>query len=1165
MAKLSRVSCIWKYVMLGQPVGTWKKMHGDRKLRCNFCKHLWQGNQSKAARHFCKLKKCLVAQLDVLVDIWNSTNYKFDDRYHTSIRAYMEEHGIRDSRVVAGGARSSASPSTAGRDEMQDVLDEMEEHEGVMLPGEEVVMTSRGEDPARQQGKRPMGEADQAATRPGKRVHQSKIDEVYDADKQSVFKDKFLTQSRRKATDEIPRGVRMRFSPFKEIGGDRVPSQRAKVAALLREVRESFCHSGATILSDGRKLRDSRPIVNFLIAGANGALLYANICRDRSVPDMGAIVFRRWRTIIESFPTKDVIAFCTDSASNYTATARLFAADPDLVVRRITWLPCSTHVCNLMLLDIGTRVGWAVDTIICARAMLLRRMDRGGMMMSIVYEWSRHLVQLLMKMDDVPADLLTPCVREVRMRLMHLLEPAHAAAHLLNPRRRSLRYYESLHTMTEDAEVVHECDHFLLAQTAGDPTCRDYLLVRYQLRRFHARRGNWGDQLVSDAEADDCQGDQETHHCAAWWFAHGTAHPELRAIAVHVMHMWTSASSAERNWAAHERIPTAKWSKLCFAKMAQLVEIKTNLKLASCRQQDGGYVLLWVMDGVDTERRRQDEDEDGGNPESDVWGARPVGTFSDREVRRQIEVFRKDGTNRPREVSAVFGDRAATLLPFDHVPPPSPPPSRGVGEGSAAVDEDGEDDWTDAEDVVGGTDRTAEQVYFPYGGGSDGHAPRTSVITDNVAGGAQGRATRRPQAGRGRGAVARDVPPRARRVLGVDSSGDDEGEADDADRLRNPRFDPSHHSREQSEHLHRSQRLAECSEWVTEMSTGRLSYEERDTRLDREEEARLQFMPRWDGREAYEAEGVRDDRSGFTIERRTIADFRHDATPFPCWEYGGIHGGEEEMVDEGIVPLDDDAAQVEEEGAAVHAGHSAPSVRDGETGGHVEEEGAAVDMSLVIIVRPPLVPDVDTGGHVHSGAPVSFYAGGYSREMPQWDGGEPGDCTRTPFRPEQLERLGTEDPFPFTGGQPSHPAWAPTSPRRVMDSLRRDYDREQGLFVRGPSGEEEPAAGACEAGRPSVHTAGRILGLDRVATRRTERMVPHPARSTMEDGRQGVPYTSGEDDMHMPQGSRRYGSLIDLDSQIGTEEQRLAELIRERERRSETEAAGPRKYRSWFA
>ncbi|GBG74168.1 hypothetical protein CBR_g17882 [Chara braunii] len=419
-------------------------------------------------------------------------------------------------------------------------------------------------------------------------------------------------------------------------------------------------------------------------------------------------------------------------------------------------------------------------------------------------------------------------------------------------------------------------------------------------------------------------------------------------------------------------------------------------------------------------------------------------------------------------------------------------------------------------------------------------------------------------------------------------------------------------------------RVGDRAEYRTDVREREETVEERYARLDREKETRLQSMPRWAGREAYEAEQRRQreletigagspssvgplptsdtmqapshagrvgaDTCGLDAGDGGLADVRYEGGDVGGLETvgadsraessddgeeceaaeaivhgvvvgicaagtdGGIHGGEEEMGDEGSVPLDDDATQIEEEGATVHAGRNAPSVRDGETGGHVEEDRAAVDMSLAIIVRPPLVRDVETGGHVHSGRPVSFSAGGYSGEMPRWDGGEPGECTPTPLRPEQLERLGTEDPFPFTSGQSSPPAWAPVTPRRVTDSLRRDYDRGQGLFARGPSGEGGPAAGANEAGRPSVHTAGRILGLDRVGTRRTERMVQHSTRSAMEDRRQGVSYTSGEDDLHMPQGSRHHGSSIDLDLQIAAEEQWLAELIRERERRSETEA-----------
>ncbi|GBG82074.1 hypothetical protein CBR_g34354 [Chara braunii] len=912
------------------------------------------------------------------------------------------------------GCEGNDDLDEGARDIVRDVLDEMEEREEVELPGEEVVMTSRKEDPEIRKGKNPMGETDQAATRPGKRVRQSKIDKVDTADKQSIFNDKFLQWI---YDSGIP------FNAFR---------------------------------------RQSRRVVR---------------------KETGAIVFRRWKAIIESFPGKDVIAFCTDSASNYTMTARLLAADPDPVVRRITWLLFSTHVCNLMLSDIGTRVGWAVDTIIRGRAMMRFIKSHGAAL--ALYKKKSPRVPLVQQVETRFASvfMMLTCLLGIRDSLEAML-------------------HDDAWRVSRGSE---DCYPRRDACTGGDPTSRDYLVVRDQMRRFHARSRDQGDRLVSDAEAEGCHGDQETHHCAAWWFVHGTAHHELRAIGIRVMHMWSLSMRA----------------------------VETGVT-GWCRM--------------------------------------------------------------PRQRVAM-GIRRLTIAR--------------------------------REDVAGGTDRTTEHVYFTYGGGSDGHAPRTPVITDDVTGGAHGSATRHPPAGRGRGAVARNVHPRARRVLGLESSDEDEGVAPHADCLRDPRFDPSHHSREHSEQLRRSHRLAERSisasqqpqnipvaegtpshsgpaqaatsslhtsnfdiaglhggspvlrcrvhdraDYSTDVREREETVEERDARLDREEEARLQSMPRWEGGEAYEAEQRRQrelktigagppssvgrmptsdrmqppsgpshvvgggaDTCGLDAGGEGQADVpcegghvggvetvgadigeesSDDGEECAAAEAivgdvvigicaagtdGGTHGGEEGMVDEGSVPLPqeelvdegsvplpqeeldegdlalpeeelldedsvpwegsvpfdafvDGATEDDEEGAAVDAGHSAPSVRDGVTGGHVEEEGAAIDMSVAIIVRPLSVRDVERGGHIDSGGRIlvykettgSFSTGGQLGEMPQWDGGEPGECTPTPLHPEQLERLGTEDPFPFAGGQPSPPPWAPVSPRWT-GSLQSNIRERESLEI----------------------------------------------------------------------------------------------------------------------
>ncbi|GBG88909.1 hypothetical protein CBR_g48521 [Chara braunii] len=752
MAKLRQGNLVWNFVTAGHHVGNQAKMHGDRKLRCNFCAHLFQGNAGKAACHFTQAKYCKAAGMRVLAEIWNGTVYTFKPATARRVQRWMVDEGVRDTRAATGGQRQRMDEGE--RDDVQDALDEEEGLEGGVgeggkadegvgdpdLPGEEVVMTSRGVGRAghapraprpelerARREKRPVGEGDVEVreTAREKRARQTTIDEMYDKEKLAEFHDVWLQWIYAKG---------LAFNAFRDpevTAGTGIPSQRGKVASMVSKVRSAFRHTGATILSDGRKSRSGKPLVNFLAGGANGALLYATVACDGSVRDTADIVYRRWRAIILSFPAKDVIGFCTDSTSNYTAAAHRFATNPDADIRRITWLPCSTHVCNWMLSDVGTRVAWVKETIICARALvrfiklqgaclkgrrdalesmlpgdewaripwdrrlvsqaqwvqqqirddefwrcvdcairvmspihqLLRRMDKRGMMMSIVYEWSQHLLELMRRVD-VPADMVEPCVREVAVSNLHMLEPAHAAAHLLNPRRRSLRYYESLQTTTDDAHVVKECDRFLLTQTGGDPVGRLYRTVRDQIRHFHSWRGDWGDRQLSDAEADDCRGDRETERCAQWWYDHGRHHPELRTIAI------------------------------------------------------------------------------------------------------------RD----------VFGKRAVELRPWP--------------EQTSDADADGDtsdNEWTDDNDAPVSGDATAKRVYFTYGGGPDGMTPHISVITDDVPSG--GRRRRRPRADEH---MEEQEPLRGLRQTGrrweVRSDSEPEGaEEEEEVRLWDRRFSPSHH------------------------------------------------------------------------------------------------------------------------------------------------------------------------------------------------------------------------------------------------------------------------------------------------------------------------------------------------------------------------------------
>ncbi|GBG64653.1 hypothetical protein CBR_g45708 [Chara braunii] len=153
-----------------------------------------------------------------------------------------------------------------------------------------------------------------------------------------------------------------------------VETHRAELAEELEEVRQPFQVTGATLLSDGRKSRDGRPIVNFPAAGFRGVVVYMTINREGEADD-AVHVLRRWVTIFHEFSfggPQWINAICTDSASAYVGAARaLTSSSIPPALRRITWLPCSVHVCNKLLSDMGMSCNAFVDVITHARVLVV--------------------------------------------------------------------------------------------------------------------------------------------------------------------------------------------------------------------------------------------------------------------------------------------------------------------------------------------------------------------------------------------------------------------------------------------------------------------------------------------------------------------------------------------------------------------------------------------------------------------------------------------------------------------------------------------------------------------------------------------------------------------------------------------------------------------------
>ncbi|GBG80571.1 hypothetical protein CBR_g31031 [Chara braunii] len=125
-----------------------------------------------------------------------------------------------------------------------------------------------------------------------------------------------------------------------------------------------------------------------------------------------------------------------------------------------------------------------------------------------------------------------------------------------------------------------------------------------------------------------------------------------------MVHMWSCASLAERNWAVHEGIHTKKRNQLAFEKVVQLVEITANVRLTEYRRAGCGYVLPWQRDegmldcqaGLELESVR----------------TKTRRGMTDEEIARQVALITRDpiGASAPPSADAVFDRRACIFRPY---------------------------------------------------------------------------------------------------------------------------------------------------------------------------------------------------------------------------------------------------------------------------------------------------------------------------------------------------------------------------------------------------------------------------------------------------------------------------------------------------------------------
>ncbi|GBG79662.1 hypothetical protein CBR_g29810 [Chara braunii] len=655
--KAQKRCCVYKYIRMGQSLG--ERFRGNRMLKCVFCGHEFQGNQFVAARHFRQGKGCPEVTDKALVDIHYNSEYKMSDKFLQRIQQFEEFHGptpAMDPRRDEGG-----------QGEMRDAEKQIDVQQSQYFASAHVsVGTRAGADTAeagpsagkrkeREEGVRPT-----AAAAAQKRLWQNTITESFSSKWQMEFKKKWLrfVHSQRLAFNvfrsepwlDVVRHFRDLSGPVKvlwpsenEIADiETIVHTADDVGADLAEVRAPFYVTGATIMSDGRKSRDARPIVNFLVGGSRGVMLVRTTNREV-------------RSALERTVDGD-----TWGMVPWDHSVRQLAKWVRWQVRHGSWWDSMGVLFRIM------------DPVYD----LLRRLDRGGLHMSWVVEWTQDLARCVAEeVCALPADLAHYIVRRVQARCAHMLEPAHAAAHLLCPNRQDLRYFEGV-VSDYDASLVREAESYILSQTGFSVASRDYETACAQLRDFHTRRGTiaWGGR-DGDRDTQRCMGDAETYESGCWWSRYGQCAPQLQVIALR----------------------TKKRNRLEFEKVAKLVEISANVCLLSHQRAGREFALPWTLD-------ESLLDVEGG------IGIRPSwkGTDESRtreELEEQRRSWQRDPCGSrapPGDVGDVFGTRAATLHPYprdDSDSEGDEDEDESAGPATATPTADERDEWSDPKDV----------------------------------------------------------------------------------------------------------------------------------------------------------------------------------------------------------------------------------------------------------------------------------------------------------------------------------------------------------------------------------------------------------------------------------------------------------------------------------
>ncbi|GBG60043.1 hypothetical protein CBR_g374 [Chara braunii] len=594
--KLQGEKEVWKHVEQGQEAAL--KGRGEYWLWCRLRSTVYRGKSTRAVEHFLRAGKILhklVAQGAKLLPKDKKTQYLLQN--------YRQLHNISaggaaiteddESGVVPRGYEEPQPLVAAGREAVEEVVQQGKETAAVEAAGE-----------------------DGDSTASVASLQQTTIKRWVDNEAQ-----KKLDVEWAEAMFRV--GIAFHFLEF-----DTTRQLHDQVEPLTKYWDVTDC----TFITDGSNDRREWPVMNFLAAGEQGAVLVATVYMDDKKKTREALA-KLWEKIMREIGLHRINAICADNAEVNKRAAQILERRTDPAVSR-PWVPCAAHCRSLLLRDIS-KLDWVKGTV-----------KRGHTIVKFIR--NHHTTNSFMMSLDSSLMLLRPT--EVRFGSVYrMLERVHnrraVLKNMVNARnagkwkamwwssaklqatadlmyftlRRDARWtelrkvvemmdplYLLLRRMDKDGTTpsnLVEYDRLMermlaeVKQIGGPWKSKAHVDILSDLREFHKQptaydlkrkyTKMWDEDAVTDT---DCISPSE------WWATHGDDVSTLQANAIKVMGMWSTATPAERNWASMDLVHSKRRNRLKPATVEKLVYIHWNMNLlrASKSLKDHHYVDLWA-------------------------------------------------------------------------------------------------------------------------------------------------------------------------------------------------------------------------------------------------------------------------------------------------------------------------------------------------------------------------------------------------------------------------------------------------------------------------------------------------------------------------------------------------------------------------------------------